>query len=75
MGSGVRALGLTAVRGGVFSTGGRGGGGDGGKVSLLIRGISERTSVGELRKVFERYGSVKVCLRPPNLPKGCHQAP
>ena len=30
------------------------------KVSLLIRGISERTSVGELRKVFERYGSVKV---------------
>ncbi|KAJ1494033.1 hypothetical protein T484DRAFT_1766963, partial [Baffinella frigidus] len=38
---------------------GRGGGGDGGKVSLLIRGISERTSVGELRKVFERYGSVK----------------
>ena len=68
----MRTLGLTAVRGGVLPTGGHG---DRGKVSLLIRGISERTSVGELRRVFERYGRVKVCLRPPHRPKGCHQAP
>eukprot|EP00961_Rhodomonas_salina_P210200 2838097-Rhodomonas_salina.2 len=53
--------------------GGRGGGGNDEKISLLVRNISDRVDPEDLREVFTKYGVVKDIYIPLDYYTNCQQ--